>query len=171
MTNRLILLGILLEGKMHGYQLNEYVKHVMSLYADLKRSTTYFTLGQLEKEGYVSYETERKGKRPERRVYSITEKGKKYFYELLRVSISNYVPVYSSDNITVTFMDKLETQEVRQLLEAKKKKIQSELKKFNETPDHQGSLKYAVDHSIAYLETDLRWVEGMLKDISAEQEN
>jgi len=171
MTNRLILLGILLEGKMHGYQLNEYVKHVMSLYTDLKKSTTYFTLGQLEKEGYVSHETEREGKRPERRVYSITEKGKKDFYELLRNSVSSYIPVYSRDTIAVTFMDKLEAPEVRQLLEAKKEKIKNELIKFYQIPGHQGTLKYAVDHSIAYLETDLVWVDGILKDVSTKQGN
>lgn len=164
MINRLIMLGILIEGKMHGYQLNEYVKHAMSLYTDLKKSTTYFVLDQLEKEGYVSHEVEREGKRPERRVYEITEKGKTHFFNLLRECISSYTPTYSSDNIGVAFIGKLEASEAKELLQAKKQKIQSALKKFNGLKDHGGHLKYVINHSVAYLNADLKWVNSILKD-------
>ena len=107
MINQLILLGILMEGNMHGYQLNDYVKHAMILYTDLKKSTTYFVLDKLEKEGYVSHEIEREGKRPERRVYEITQKGKVRFYELLRECISGYAPIHLTDDIGVAFIDLL----------------------------------------------------------------
>lgn len=165
MENQLLLLGILMEGEMHGYQLNEYVKHAMSLYTNLKKSTTYFVLDQLEKDGYVSHETEREGKRPERRVYEITEKGKTYFFKLLREFIHGYTPVHSSDNIGIAFMGELEASETKELLEVKKQKIQSELKKFNSLQDHGGYLKYVIDHSLAYLNADLKWVNSILKDL------
>ena len=41
MIRQLLLLGILMDGKMHGYRLNEYIKHTMSFYTDLKKSTAY----------------------------------------------------------------------------------------------------------------------------------
>ena len=81
MIQQLLLLGMLLEGKVHGYRLNEYIRHTMSLYTNIKKSTVYYTLEKLEKDGYVVQETEREGKRPERRVYQITEKGKTYFFD------------------------------------------------------------------------------------------
>ncbi len=165
MINQLLLLGILMEGKMHGYQLNDYVKHAMSLYTDIKKSTTYFVLDQLEKKGYVSHEIEREGKRPERRVYEITKKGKVHFYELLRECISGYTPTHLSEDIGVAFMDKLKASEVKELLETKKQKIKSELSKFNGMKDHGGNLKYVIDHSLAYLNADLKWVNSIVKDI------
>ena len=165
MENQLLLLGILMEGKTHGYQLNEYVKHAMSLYTDLKKSTTYFVLDQLEKDGYVSHEIERKGKRPERRVYEITEKGESHFFKLLRECISSYTPTHITDNMGIAFMGKLEASEAKELLESKKQKIKSELQKFNSLQSHEGNLKYVIDHNIAYLDADLKWVNSMLKDL------
>lgn len=165
MGNQLLLLGLLMEGKRHGYQLNEYVKHAMSLYTNLKKSTTYFVLDQLEKDGYVSHETEREGNRPERRVYEITEKGKTYFFNLLRECIHGYTPMHSSDNIGIAFMGRLEVSEAKELLKAKKKKIQSELNKFNSLQGHGGHLKYVIEHILVYLNADLKWVNSILKDL------
>jgi DNA-binding PadR family transcriptional regulator len=163
--NKLLLLGILMEGKMHGYQLNDHVQHVMSLYTDLKKSTTYFVLDQLEKDGYVTFQIEREGKRPERRVYEITKKGKAYFFELLREHLSNYTPVMLSDDISIAFMDKLKSSEVEELLLRKKGKIGDELTKLRSIGEHGGNLKYALDHSLAYVNADLNWVNSMLQDL------
>ena len=169
MINQLLLLGILMDGKMHGYQLNDYVKHAMSLYTDLKKSTTYFVLDQLEKDGYVIYQLEREGKRPERRVYDITKKGKDRFYELLRECISSYTPTNLTEDIGIAFMDKLKSSEVIKLLENKQQKIKDELKKFDSIKDHGGSLKYVIDHNLSYLKTDHKWVNNILKDLQKEQ--
>ena len=75
----LLILGVLLREKMHGYQLGEYVSHAMSPFTTIKKPTIYYTLDKLEKNGYVHQESEREGNRPERRVYEITNKGKFHF--------------------------------------------------------------------------------------------
>ena len=155
-----------MEGKMHGYQLNEYVGHMMSFYTKLKKSVTYFTLEQLTKEGYVVYNVEREGKRPERRVYEITEQGKDYFYKILRECLCNYEPAYSHDYIGIAFMEKIESSEVKRLLNTKRMKIQTELEHLNETPAHPGSAKSILDHRLAYLNADLRWVNRILRNKS-----
>ena len=67
MIKQLLLLGLLNENDMHGYRLNEYVNQAMGLYTEIKKSTVYYTLDKLEKDGYVEQEVERKGRRPERR--------------------------------------------------------------------------------------------------------
>lgn len=165
MEKQLLLLGIMMEGKMHGYQINEYVQHVMSFYTDIKKSTTYFVLEQLEKDGYVTHEVEREGRRPERRVYEITEKGKSQFFDLLRENIGSYTPTHSSDNIGITFLGKLKPSEAKELLKAKKQKIQAEIGKFTGVQDHGVYLKYVLEHSLAYLNADLKWVNSILKNI------
>lgn len=165
MEKQLLLLGILMEGKIHGYQLNEYVQHVMSFYTDIKKSTTYFVLEKLEKGGYVTHEVEREGKRPERRVYGITEKGRLKFFDLLRESISSYTPTLSSDNIGITFLGKLKSSEAKELLKAKKQKIKTEIDKFTGIQDHGVYLKFVLEHSLAYLNADLKWVSSILKNI------
>jgi DNA-binding PadR family transcriptional regulator len=168
MVKQLLLLGILMDGKMHGYQLNEYVKHAMNLYTDLKKSTAYFVLGKLEKEKYVSHQVEREGKRPERRVYQITKEGKLYFQELLRKCIRGYTPATLNDDIGIAFLDRLEVSEAKELLESKRQKIKDQLKKFDDIGDHGSNLRYAIDHSAAYLKADLKWVNSILETIGKE---
>ncbi len=165
MVQQLILLGILLGGKTHGYRLNEYVTHAMNLYTDIKKSKVYYTLEKLEKDGYVEHEIEREGKRPERRVYQITEKGKSYFLQLLRDNLGEFTRTYSTDDIGIAFMDQLSTPEVRELLEKKQGIIQSTLTQFKEVPDHGGNWHYVISHNIAHLEADLAWIDSMLNDL------
>ncbi len=165
MIQQLILLGILLDGKTHGYRLNEYVTHAMDLYADIKKSTVYYTLEKLEKDGYVTHETEREGKRPERRVYQITEKGKSYFLQLLRDNLGEFTRTYFNDDIGIAFMDQFSMPEVRNLLEKKRGMAESTLKQFKEVPDHGGNWHYVISHNIAHLEADLAWIDSILREI------
>jgi DNA-binding PadR family transcriptional regulator len=165
MVQQLILLGVLLGGKTHGYRLSEYVAHAMGLYADIKKSKVYYTLEKLEKDGYVEHETEREGKRPERRVYQITEKGKAYFLQLLRDNLGEYKHTYFNDDIGIAFMDQFSTTEVRELLEKKRRMAQSALKQFKGVPDHGGNWQYVISHNIAHLEADLTWIGNILNDL------
>ena len=168
MIKQLLLLGILMDGKMHGYQLNEHVKHAMSLYTDLKKSTTYFVLDQLAKDGYVQCQLEREGKRPERRVYEITKYGKVYFQEQLRECLVSYTPATLSSDLGIAFMEKLKESEVKELLEKKREKIKEQIEKYKGPHDHGGNLKYVIDHHIAYLQADLNWVDRIIKGIKKE---
>ena len=165
MVQQLILLGILLSGKTHGYRLNEYVIHAMDLYTDNKKSTVYYTLEKLEKDGYVQHETEREGMRPERRVYQITEEGKSYFLKLLCDNLGGFRRTYFNDDIGIAFMDKLSTQEVRELLEKKRIMTQSALKQFKEVPDHGGNWQYVITHNVAHLEADLTWINSITSEL------
>ena len=168
MIKQLLLLGILMKGKMHGYRLNEYVKHVMSFYTDLKKSTVYYLLSQLEKDGYVSFELEREGKRPERRIYEITAEGKTYFLELLRECLGNYTPTSFGDDIGTTFINRLPPKEVRNLLINKRKKINDRLEMYKGIENHGGSMQYALNHNIARLKADIYWIDEVLNEIEKE---
>lgn len=165
MNRQLLLLGILLDGRMHGYKLNEYVEHTMGLYTDLKKPTVYYVLEKLEKDGYVQQKTEREGKRPERRVYQITDKGRTYFLDLLRQHLSDYKRIYYGDDIGIAFMDQLSKGEVRQLLAQKQEKILALLQQFSEVPDHGGNWRYLIKHNIAHLEADIAWLNGILNEL------
>lgn len=163
----LLLLGLLLDGKKHGYQLNEYFKHSLSFCADLKKSTAYYILNKLERDGYVKQETERQGKRPERRVYELTETGHALFYELLRQNLGDFSRTYYDDDIGIAFMAQLPIDEVQQLLKVKRDKLVATLNQFKEVPAHEGSWGFVIEHNIAHLETEVNWLEGMLDELSA----
>ncbi|MFC2060810.1 PadR family transcriptional regulator [Chloroflexota bacterium] len=166
MIQQLILLGILQEGKTHGYRLNEYVNHAMDLYTDIKKSKVYYTLDKFEKDGYVEHETEREGKRPERRVYQITKKGKALFLQLLRDNLGEFTRAHFNDDIGVAFMDHLSVQETRELLEKKRGIVQSTLKQFKDVPDHGENLRYVINHNVAHLKADLTWINSLISELN-----
>jgi DNA-binding PadR family transcriptional regulator len=165
MVQQLLILGVLHEGKMHGYKLNEYVSHAMGMYTDVKKSTLYYTMEKLEAGGYITKELEREGKRPERRVYEITETGRAYFLELLREHLRSYNRAYFADDIAIMFMNRLSTDEVRLLLEEKRNEIQGILQQFQNHPDLGGYQQYVISHNIAHLEADIRWIDEVSREL------
>ncbi len=163
----LLLLGLLLDGKKHGYQLNESFKHSFSMYADLKKSTAYYTLNKLEKDGYVIHETEREGNRPERRVYELTDTGRDHFFDLLRQNLSDFSRTYYDDDVGIAFMNGLSKQEVKNLLSEKQKKAQAALKLYQ---DHleivtDRSWRYVIEHNIVHLEAEVNWLAKVQADL------
>ena len=166
MEQQLLILGILLGGKMHGYRINEYVMHAMNLYTDLKKSKVYYTLDKLAKDSYVQYEIEKEGKRPERRVYQITDKGKSYFINLLHQHLGDFTRTYYVDDIGIAFMGQLSNTLVYQLLKKKRKKIEATLKQFRDIPDHGANWRYVIMHNIMHLEVDLAWIDSIISELS-----
>jgi len=164
MTRRLLLLGILLQGDMHGYQLNDYVSHAMGPYTDLKRPTAYYTLEKLEKDGCVQRETVREGRRPERHVYRITEKGRALFVDLLRSNLSSFTHSLYADDFGVAFMDQVPDREARRLLADKRDKVRAVLEQLQKLPGHGGNWRHVVTHNIAHLEAEVAWLDGLLSE-------
>lgn len=79
----LVILGILMGAPLHGYMIKQAIE---SSYGDryfkLSNSALYPTLARLEKEGYIEGKREPQESVPDRKVYHITEAGKKRTVEL-----------------------------------------------------------------------------------------
>lgn len=76
----LILLGLLMGQSQHGYQINEFIERNLSAVTDMKKPTAYATLDKLHQQGYIDIQLEQEGNRPTRKVYSINDKGREYFF-------------------------------------------------------------------------------------------
>jgi DNA-binding PadR family transcriptional regulator len=83
----LVLLGLLRERSLHGYEIMQIVKEQMSQVAEIAPGTIYYTLKKLEKKAFIESRMEREGNRPERQVYAITKEGKARFDELLKEAL------------------------------------------------------------------------------------
>lgn len=165
MDKHLLILGILMDGKMHGYKLYEYVNHVMGMYTEVTKPTLYYTLTSLETDGYVSKEIEREGNRPERRVYEITKSGKEYFISLLREQLKKYNRTYFSDDIGIIFMNQLPDNEIIDLLSFKKEIIENLLQDVQNSSGHDKHQTYLIEHTIAHLKADFNWIRQIINDL------
>lgn len=163
LDRQLLLLGLLRAQEMHGYQLNEFIDEQMNFCVDLKRSTAYYLLDKLCRDGYVAEETEREGNRPERKVYRITPTGEAYFQELLRQNLSTYVPPVYAQDIGVIFEHLLSADESLQLLQARREAMLSHRAQLDTLhADLPPSHTAVIEHHLIHLDAELTWLDRLI---------
>lgn len=79
-----IILRCLMEGDSYGYDLNHSIFDKSGQQYELKEATLYTTVRRLEKQGYIVSYWGEESAGARRRYYSITNKGKEYFYKRLQ---------------------------------------------------------------------------------------
>jgi len=174
MTTKLILLGILAHANrpMHGYEIKKTIEEwAVGEYARISYGSIYYNLDKMEDEGLVTSKTVKNSKRPERKVYRLTEKGKAEFMRLLR---KNYFDieerVYYPFDVGVVFMPALPKREV---IEALEKRIQSVEKMLEMHYKVRDELKRKapffvpaiVDHHLLHWEAEKSWLENLKKEV------
>src|ERR1700676_3558557 len=123
----LLLLGLLLRGPRHGYELHQIVQAHGELYSDLKKANLYYLLERLAKQDYLYVHAEggKRGNRGERLVYEITDQGRTHFYELLHKILVTYQPVHTGISTAIIFLSLLPPSEGIALL-VKRRQIVAE---------------------------------------------
>jgi len=170
MERELLLLGLLQKEKMHGYQLHEFIDSFMQTCVDLKKSTAYYLLEKMAKEGYVTRTEEREGNRPTRRVYHLTEAGEARLITLLRQNLAAYLPAKFPGDTGLTFLDNLPTDEAVSLLQQRRHDLAEALAKIEKAPLHSGSLQFMIEHQQIHLKSELNWLDSVI-DRLAQKEN
>jgi DNA-binding PadR family transcriptional regulator len=95
------ILGALMRGSMHGYDLHKLLSSSLGAVWHVGMSNMYGILKKLESEGHVRSTRHVQGNRPAKRVFIITEKGRRFFGDWISR------PVASIRGMRVEFMAKL----------------------------------------------------------------
>ena len=96
-----VLLGILMTGPKHGYEMHSYFSSHMDQFWRLSMSQIYALLKRMEKNGVVISKSEWQNNRPPKKIFSITQTGKEGFLNWV------YSPVNHVRNLRIEFMAKL----------------------------------------------------------------
>ena len=75
MSIKYAILGLLAEQPRHGYAVHAVFEQRLSDFWELNYGQVYQVLTSLEREGLIAGQDERVGKRPPRKVYSVTSRG------------------------------------------------------------------------------------------------
>ena len=164
-VRQLLVLGILFQGEMHGYRINEFFAHALMLSRTRSRSPVYHALGKLEEGGYVEHRLEREGKRPERYVYQITDAGRSLFLDLLRDDLSSAPPIHYLDDIGCAFLDQIPADEAIQLLKEKRNKIKASLETLEQHPSEEGRWRHILVRNAEHLKAELAWIDRMMNEL------
>ena len=107
MERKLLLLGMLRNNNLYGYQINELIDTHLNTSVNLTKPTAYRYLNQMTEAGWITFTEEQEGNRPTRRVYVITTEGEAEFQRMLRESLARFEPAASHSSISIAFIDVL----------------------------------------------------------------
>lgn len=174
MYKQVMLLGLLLEQPMYGQQIREVIENHHQLFADfIKKPTIYYQLERLAHDGYLSVRKETV-EAPgtgsahdelalrERDVYYITEKGRAYFYKLLRGTLGTHTSQMSEMDVCLFFLDHLQPGESIALLRERYELVAQEralvARQMQELTAHDEAHRLVNDHKLTLLDAELNWL-------------
>lgn len=105
MMQDLIILGLLMAGPKHGYQIKKLIKEMALTYTAIDNTSIYYPLNRMKKEGLL---TEQRAKSKtgglEKFVYSITAKGRKTFKRSLYKNFLTLQRPFINTDISLYFL-------------------------------------------------------------------
>jgi DNA-binding PadR family transcriptional regulator len=174
MSAKLIILGLLQESPMHGYEVKQRIeREEMAEWAGISYGAIYSALNKLARDGFVEkIGTEQVGHRPSRDVYQITESGHDEFLRLLREALSMPEHRVSSIDVGIRFMGALPHAEGQALLRQHKETLEEVLAyhvkershivaQYEHTPYLEG-ICVLFDHGIIHVRAEIEWLDQVL---------
>jgi DNA-binding PadR family transcriptional regulator len=169
---KLFILGVLLEGERHGYDVAARAKSLgVGEWPGFGAGSLYHALAALERAGDIArLRTEQRGKYPARSVYKITPKGKDSVGRFL-VQASQEVLVDDSIDLVLSFVPAVPAADRRQLLELRLGLLvntRDELKRerTREQGLHAAPWRLAsIDRRIAVLSAQIEWLLRVVDDV------
>lgn len=165
MEQKLLVLGLLMNAEMHGYQINEMIEAHLGSGVQLKKSLIYKLLGTMADDGWLTYSEEQQGNRPPRRVYAINAAGKQAFRSLLLESLADYKPADFLGHVAVGYLDMLSRDEALSLLAQRRAKVEAFLEATQNLGTHPGSGQLIIDHQIHHLKSELTWLDHVINHV------
>ncbi|WP_454960259.1 PadR family transcriptional regulator [Filifactor alocis] len=115
------------EKEQSAYELQKNVEYRnISKWVKVSTPSIYKKVIQLEEKGYIKGNLSRDGNMPEKSIYHITEKGDKYFLELMKKISAQMVNVFLDFNAVIINMAMLSKNEGKEIID----NIETEIDKY-----------------------------------------
>jgi DNA-binding PadR family transcriptional regulator len=167
MSVKYAMLGILAKKDLHGYELKSSFDEKVGEFWSLNYGQIYTTLDRLEKESLVTHDRQTQDKRPDRKIYSITRKGRKELDEWLSSPVNRVRALRDEFFIKLVFMDKDNPAPVMNLIEKQKALYLKQMNKLTlqkvelkKKPKAKDSLttELLMDAGLFHAEADIKWL-------------
>lgn len=167
----LLFLGLLRESPKHGYDIKLKVKQFLSLFAGIELKSIYYPLKVLERKGLVAKRITKQGRRPQRFVYGLTEKGEARFNELLTKSFLDFKRPQFSLDLSLYFLNYIKPNVGRRRLcgriyilnkisKGLKQMLNAQQKKKIPSP-----LRRILEHNLEMLEAESLFLKGLIRTL------
>ena len=160
----LFLLGILMEQSAHGYQINDFIEKCLIQVTDMKKATAYALLERMARAGLVTVHTEQEGNRPPRKVYSVTQEGRRQFLGLLKENLASLdTPIYKGD-VGLLFLDHLPEREAADHLQSRADLLKNRMGFLRDAVKHHHTpgIALSIEHQIVHMQLEVDWLNQVI---------
>lgn len=176
MTN-LILLALLRERPMHGYELQQLIQTSrMDTWTNLLSGSIYYALNKMEQDGLLRTEAEERTGARLRKIYAITEAGEETFQQMLRQSLTITPHSVKSDfSLGLMWIEQLPPEEALSLLQQNLRQLEETLELWHVGRDIKGQYgltpfaEASFDNAMALLELDIEYVKRIIRLVEGRQ--
>lgn len=171
MSTRLVILGLLRDRPLYGYEIKHIIEEHMGDWTDIAFGSIYYALGKLEEKHFIEQvAVEQEGNRPSRSVYQITAAGEEEFLRLLRAVWTNVERRHFDLDLGLFFMNALPHSEVEGYLEQRVAQLQGVVRHLKEHEEQQlardevpAQAQAIFAHSRMHIEAELTWTHYVLE--------
>jgi len=174
----LLLLGLLLDRPMHGYELYQQIQSEgIDDWFNVSMAGVYYSLGKLRDQGMVAESRQRGGRSARKSIYRLTEDGRAAFFAAMEAQAASQEKIYLEYDIVIYLLNRLPVQRAIPLLQNHQGFLakQTENVQATLTAEQNGEnspLRIAVlDHKRRYLAMEQEWVADVIQDIQGEAED
>jgi DNA-binding PadR family transcriptional regulator len=174
----LLLLGLLLDRPMHGYELFQQIQaEGIDGWLNVSSAGVYYSLGKLRDLGLVAESRQHGGRSPRKSIYRLVEKGRSAFFATLEDQLASREKSYLDYDLAIFLLNKLPKQRaVPRLaqrlgfLAEQTSCVQAALE--SEQRDALSPLKLAIlDHRRRFLEMEQQWLADVIAGIQEEADS
>jgi DNA-binding PadR family transcriptional regulator len=166
-----MILGLLQDQPMYGYEIKQSIEEQLAGCGPIAFGSIYFALNQLAKEGLVEkVATEQSGNRPARTIYQISPAGEKQFHTLLRAQWQSEETFSFDFDVALFFQSFLSSAEIVDALNERMATIEERLVSLDnrQPPAPSADLNPAIigsiiEHQRLHLRAELQWLGALKK--------
>jgi DNA-binding PadR family transcriptional regulator len=167
----LLVLGLLLDRPMHGYELYQQIQaEDIDAWFNISMAGIYYSLGKLRDQGLVAESPQRGGRSTRKSIYRMTEEGREAFFAAMESQAASQDKTYLNYDLVVYLLNRLPVERAIDLLERRQAFLANEeqqLQKAMDAEQEQGSspLKLAIlDHQRRFLQMERGWLSDVIRD-------
>lgn len=166
-----VILGMLMEGRMSGYDIKKTTEQTVGLYYTISYGSLYPALKRLTKDGLIA--EEETGNSKNKKIYQLTDAGREQFLEWLREPLQ---PTRREFLVKIFFYDYLDESTrisnlqvyrgEQQAVLAKIKAVESIVSRELSAAPNKDDYYYRVSvmhYGLQYYETELRWLDQLIE--------
>lgn len=171
----LAVLELLHERPRHPYDMQQAmrIRHTDRL-VKLKAGSLYHTVERLERLGLIEVsETERSGRRPERRVYAITEDGRALYRTYVTDMLATVAEEYPEYPLAISLAHAFEGETVRTELQHRRDELLEQIDELDQAHDKLERMELPrrfwldVDYLRTVKRAELAWTDRLIDELAS----